>query len=122
MKNLPCHIELVSVNIEETASFYQELFGWEVIEAYISGYRLIKFQPDFPIGGAILEVKEKIATEKHWPLVYIEVDSINETLELALNLAATLMIPKTEIPGRGFWAVFADQDGNQIALLEKLVK
>ena len=122
MKNCPCHVELVSINVEKTAAFYQKLFGWQIIDANIPSYRLIKFQPNFPMGGAILEVKEKMMARKNWPLVYIEVDSINETLQLALNLGVTLMVPKTEIPSRGFWAVFGDQDGNQIALLEKLVK
>lgn len=116
MNNTPCHIELISRNLERSTRFYQSLFGWVIIDSGIDNYRLIKFAQDFPVGGAIIKSNEKLICEKQWPLVYIRVDSLEETLMKAQDLGANIITEIRNIPNRGDWAVFADPYGNQIAL------
>jgi hypothetical protein len=116
MNNLPCHLELVSIDLDKTSAFYRELFGWNIIDCGLQNYRLIKFQPGFPMGGAILKSDEKTTCHKQWPLVYIRVESIDQTLSKAVKIGAEVLVNKTIIPARGSWAVFCDPDGNRIAL------
>ncbi len=116
MNNLPCHLELISNDLDKTSAFYRELFGWKIIDCGVQNYRLMKFHEDFPIGGAILKIDEKITCQRQWPLVYIRVDSISQTLCKAVEMGAEILINKITIPERGSWAAFCDPDGNQIAL------
>lgn len=116
MNNLPCHIELLSSDLQRTSSFYRELFGWNIIDCGLDNYRLIKFRPGFPLGGAILKTDKKITCHKQWPLIYIRVESIDEILKKAVEMGSEILTAKAVIPARGSWAVFCDPDGNQIAL------
>jgi len=116
MVNMPCHIELISTNIEKTEKLYKKLFGWCIIECGLENYRLIKFHPDFPMGGAILKTDKRITNYKQGPLVYIRVKSIDETLKKAVEMGAEVLVTKTIIPERGSWAAFCDPDGNHIAI------
>ncbi len=122
MDNLPCHIELVSQDLERSTEFYKSLFNWQIIDSGIENYRLIKFGEGFPIGGAILKTKDKIAHEKQWPMIYIRVDSIEETLKKAQKLGSVITVDIKTIPHRGCWAAFTDLDGNQIALWKEVDK
>jgi predicted enzyme related to lactoylglutathione lyase len=52
------------------------------------------------------------------PRSYVEVDSIDESLEVAAANGATVLKGKTQIDASSWWAVFADPDGNSIGLYE----
>ena len=49
---------------------------------------------------------------------YFQVDDLESTLAKAMVPGATVLAPKTAIPGMGFWAMFADPDGIPIGLLQ----
>lgn len=120
MNNAPCHIEFVSNDINNTADFYERLFGWKIIKTGMENYRLIKFAENFPVGGAILQDREKNRDNiAQFPLVYIQVESINTYLSKAIELGAEIIINETIIPNRGAWGVFKDIDGNVVALWAK---
>lgn len=120
MNNVPCHIELNSIDLDKTSKFYNQLFGWSIIDSGIPNYRLIKFALDFPMAGAILQTSEKALNEKQWPIIYIMVSSIEETIKKAQELGASLVSDVKTIRDRGKWAIFCDKDGNHIALWEVL--
>ncbi len=49
-------------------------------------------------------------------LVYVSTDDIDATLAKVESLGGKTVLPKTEIPQMGWWAVFADPTGNRIGL------
>jgi predicted enzyme related to lactoylglutathione lyase len=49
---------------------------------------------------------------------YFGVDDIEVTLAKASAAGATLMAPKTEIQGIGYWAMFVDPDGIPIGIFQ----
>lgn len=49
---------------------------------------------------------------------YVNVDSIDETLPKVTGLGGTVIEAKREIDGMGWYAVFADSEGNELALWE----
>lgn len=51
-------------------------------------------------------------------IVYFELArDLNETIEKIENAGGTVVMPKTMIaPGKGYWALFLDTEGNKLAL------
>lgn len=49
-------------------------------------------------------------------LIYIGTDDIDASLAKITSLGGKTILPKTEIPQVGWWAVFADPTGNKIGL------
>ena len=49
-------------------------------------------------------------------LVYVGTDDIEASLAKAESLGGSTIVPKTEIPGQGWFAVFTDPTGNRMAL------
>ncbi|MGH2417306.1 MAG: VOC family protein, partial [Candidatus Limnocylindria bacterium] len=49
---------------------------------------------------------------------YVQVDSIDETLPRVRELGGNVIEEKSEVPGQGWYAVFTDSEGNELALWE----
>jgi predicted enzyme related to lactoylglutathione lyase len=49
-------------------------------------------------------------------LVSVSTDDIEASLAKATALGATTLVPKSEIPGMGWYAVFVDPTGNRVGL------
>lgn len=49
-------------------------------------------------------------------LVYIQSADIEADLARAAKLGGKILVPKMEIPGKGWFGVFADPTGNKLAL------
>jgi predicted enzyme related to lactoylglutathione lyase len=52
-------------------------------------------------------------------LVYVATDDIDATLAKAEALGGKTLVPKTEIPGMGWWALFSDPTGNCVGLFTR---
>ena len=52
------------------------------------------------------------------PIVYMELsEDLNDTLVLVEKAGGKVLMQKTLIaPGKGYWALFTDTDGNKLAL------
>ena len=53
-------------------------------------------------------------------LAYVNVDSIEATIERLPALGGSVKMPKDEVPGMGWYAVILDSEGNELALWESL--
>ena len=75
------------------------------------------------MGGAVKVEKFSKSTpdEIRYPLTYIRVQSVADTLAKAKELGVKILVDFTEIPNRCRWAVFQDNCGNQIALFEAII-
>ena len=108
------HIDIPVADLGRAAGFYSTLFGWQIAEPPgFEGYPMWR-APNQISGGGLAPRSEGFAQ----PRSYVEVDSIDETLALARDHGAAVMMEKSAISETSWWAVIADPDGNAIGLYE----
>jgi predicted enzyme related to lactoylglutathione lyase len=110
------HIEFSASDREAAARFYQEIFGWEVQHMPEMNYST--FMADENLGGGFNPVTNE--NPAGTVTVYIQVDDFATTLKEIEARGGQTILPKTEIPGVGWFAFFKDPTGNQVALYKDL--
>ena len=112
------HIEIPADDTGRATRFYGELFGWSFQEEIsgFEGYHMFST----PVGedgmaGAIGK-RGEMAPEK--VRNYVLVDSIDETLAKIAQLGGSVVEERHEVEGQGWYAVFTDSEGNELALWE----
>ena len=112
------HIEIPATNTSAAGKFYNEVFGWKIEADEMYGY--VQFQSEGGPGGGFVEAgKENPVNIEYKPdslLVYLASDDIDATLATIEANGGKTLLPKTEIPHVGWWAVFTDPSGNRLAL------
>jgi uncharacterized protein len=109
------HVEIPANDPAATARFYTTLFGLaaEVDEQMnYTSFRAGNTGGGFPKVGEMATAGEVI--------VYLDSPSINEDLSKIEGLGGCTIVPKTEIPGMGYFAIFTDPTGNKVGLFESL--
>jgi len=106
------HIELSARDRSEAAKFYSEVFGWETQDMPEMNYTT--FDTGEGPGGGFNPVGKQIKAGDVF--VYIGTDDIEATLAKIEALGGKTVIPKSEIPGVGWFAFFTDPTGNMVAL------
>jgi predicted enzyme related to lactoylglutathione lyase len=113
------HIEIAAKDPKTTASFYAKVFGWETTTDSSMDYVMFDDKPG-PGGGF-----PKIDNQNYKPgdvVVYIDSADIEASLKQIESLGGKRLSPKTEIPGMGWFAFFADPNGNRLALFQSVNK
>lgn len=112
------HIEIPADDTGRARSFYGELFGWKFADEIpgFEGYHMFST----PVGeggmaGAIGK-RGEMAPEK--VRAYVHVDSIDDSLSKVTALGGSVIEAKREVEGMGWYAVFTDTEGNELALWE----
>jgi len=110
------HIEIPAANLGVAGKFYGDVFGWK-IEVY-QKYNYAQFQSEGGPGGGFVEPSEStpVPYKPDRLLVYLATDDIDATLATIEAHGGKTVLPKTEIPQIGWWAVFTDPTGNHLAL------
>jgi predicted enzyme related to lactoylglutathione lyase len=112
------HIELPANDTKAASEFYSNLFGWKI--DHDPNFDYYQFRPESGPGGGFVNpspaTEMNIAYEPGKVLVYVASDDIEASLAKAESLGAKTVLPKTEIPGVGWFAVFSDPTGNNIGL------
>ncbi len=113
------HIEIPSQSPTETSQFYETVFGWEMQHHPEYNYTTFATGPQqgggfTHIGGATPEGYPK--QEINSVLVYISTDDIDGSLAKVEANGGKTLYPRSEIPGVGWFAIFADPVGNNLAL------
>jgi predicted enzyme related to lactoylglutathione lyase len=106
------HIEIPAVKSAEAAAFYSELFGWDIQQD--DNFDYIMFSGG-NIGGGFTHVGEN-NTQVGDVLVYVGSDDIDADLKAITAKGGEVVMPKSEIPTIGWFAVFKDPTGNAMAL------
>ena len=110
-----CYLEIPARTGEESAAFYQSIFGWKVRQR---GDGNLAF--DDPGGVSGTWVKESDRTPDETIRTYIMVDSIADSLKKIEAAGGSVRTPRKEIgPGMGAFAVFADPAGTEFGLYEE---
>lgn len=110
------HIEIPTANVDGTAGFYQELFGWKIIPVPEMNYTM--WEDGSGSGGGFTQISAENPAGK--VLVYIHSDDIEADLKKVEQLGGKVVHPKTEIPQTGWFGMFQDTAGNVLALYTSL--
>ena len=106
------HIEFSTQDREESGKFYADLFGWNIQQMPEMNYAM--FEPGEGIGGGLNPVQDDYPAGT--VTVYVGTDDIDATLAEVEQLGGKTLVPKSEIPGQGWFGMFADPTGNTIGL------
>ena len=107
------HLEISASDPNAAAEFYSKVFGWKIEVEESMNY--VQFTAEEGgIGGAFTEVDENNPAGTLVP--YVTTDDIEASLEKIGSNGGSTVVPKTEIPGFGHFAVFTDPTGNKIGL------
>jgi len=111
------HIEIPADDTDRAKRFYAGLFGWgfEDVPGFDGYFLFTTPVGQEGMGGAVGKRSESAPNQLR---SYINVDSIDATLPKVTELGGTVIEAKAEVPGQGWYAVFADSEGNELALWE----
>ena len=122
MSNTFDWIEIKTNDIEITARFYEDLFGWRITDKEMTNGSDVWI---FDTGGEprIQNLRRGgiWARPKGEPLgvvVYVVVDDIEATLKRVAELGGTPVAPKAPVGG-GYGAYFTDPSGNLFGLYQE---
>jgi predicted enzyme related to lactoylglutathione lyase len=109
--------EIPTVDIERATKFYETLLAAEMLP--FPGAEPCNMFPsgEGRVGGCLIQrLQQKPAAGG--TMVYLNVDGkLDDTLARAQSLDATILVPKTQIPGGfGYYACFIDSEGNHVGL------
>lgn len=111
-----CWNELATSSPEEAKKFYGELLGWTFTDHNTGEctYTMIQ-NKDNTFGGMWhIPAEKQKEIPPHW-MGYILVDNLEETLEKAQKLGATVKMPITPVGEMGRFIVVVDPTGAHIA-------
>ncbi|MBT3391091.1 MAG: VOC family protein [Chloroflexi bacterium] len=106
------HIEFSAADREAAGQFYNSVFDWKIQQMPEMNYAT--FTAKGGPGGGFNPVSEE--NPAGTTLIYISTDDIPATLAQIEKHGGTSIVPETEIPGVGWFAVFKDPTGNTVAL------
>jgi predicted enzyme related to lactoylglutathione lyase len=108
-----CHIEIPSKDLSKAKGFYEGVFGWKVYG--MEGFdNYLLFETGDGIGGGFSP--QLALNQTAGILLHILVADIENTLDKIEQHGGQTVLPKTEIPGMGYYAVFSDAEGNQLGI------
>jgi predicted enzyme related to lactoylglutathione lyase len=111
-KNLIQHIEWTTRSSARLRAFYEKIFDWTFGDA-MPGYTLIN-----GVGGIF------DAPDPAMPIVitpYVNVADLRATEKKVTAAGGQIFKSRQEVPGRGWFTLFGDPDGNVIGLWEALM-
>jgi uncharacterized protein len=112
---LPCWYELASADLAASQSFYAGLLGWNWMDAGMEGMTYMLASLDSTMIAGLFSAE--MGRAAGW-MVYFAVDSADETAALAAAIGAATLMPPTDIPGTGRFAILADPQGAVFGILQ----
>ena len=121
MSHTVVHFEIPADQPERAVKFYRELFGWKV--EHMGGpmdYWLVQTVPSGADGrptepGVNGGVMRRMMPGQT-PVNYIGVENVDEFARKAERLGAKVVLPKTPVPGMGWFSQLTDTEGNIFAI------
>jgi predicted enzyme related to lactoylglutathione lyase len=106
------HIEFSAVDRKKVSEFYAKAFDWGIQHADEMNYSM--FEAD-GLGGGFNPV-DGTNTKQGEVVVYLDSADIDADLANIGSLGGKTLVPKSPIPGMGWFALFADPGGNKVGL------
>jgi predicted enzyme related to lactoylglutathione lyase len=109
------HFEIPSDDVERAKKFYNSLFGWKLEK--MPGdmeYWMGSTNDEQTIGVGVMKRQQPQQTIAN----YIDVSSVDESAKKVEKLGGKVKVPKTEVPGMGWFVVCMDTENNMFGLWE----
>ena len=115
MKHTFTHFEIPADDVERAKTFYGELFGWQMalVEGY-DDYWMFQTGDERDLSGGMM----KRQAPGQGPVYYVQVESVDDSAAKVEELGGKVIMPKSPVPGMGWFVHFADPEGNIFALWE----
>lgn len=121
MSHSVVHFEIPADQPERAAEFYRELFGWKI--EHMGGpmdYWLVNTVPTDAEGrptepGVNGGLMRRMMPEQI-PVNYISVENVDQFARKAESLGAKVVVPRTPVPGMGWFAQLTDTERNIFAI------
>jgi predicted enzyme related to lactoylglutathione lyase len=116
-----CWLELGTTNQNAAKSFYSGIFGWKAEDIPMGPemtYTMFRLNGNDAAGGYTL-MKDQIEAHvpPHW-MLYIKVDNADASAAKALQLGAQQLVPPSDIPNVGRFAVLQDPTGAPFSIFQ----
>ena len=114
------HFEIPADEPDRARSFYAGVFGWsfgDPIPGFEDYHLFTTPVGQDGMGGAIGKRGESAPETMR---TYVHVDSVDASLQKATELGGSVVESKREVPGQGWYGIFRDTEGNEIAVWESL--
>ncbi|HEX5520032.1 MAG TPA: VOC family protein [Candidatus Nitrosocosmicus sp.] len=116
------YFQIPADDISRAKEFYNKVFGWEMqkwnnSENSDQEYWMFQTKDDEGnpgLGGGLM----KRQSPQHTVTNFITVSSIEEYSSNIEQSGGKVIMPKTEIPNMGFFAVFLDTENNMFGIFE----
>ena len=110
------HWELMGPDGDKLATFYSDLFGWNLQPTpNFDGYHMTEVE-ETGIGGAVGQGNENMP---QYQTIYVQVDSVDEHLGKVEGAGGATVVPRTVIPGMVTFGLFTDPAGNLVGIVEE---
>jgi len=119
MDHAICHFEIPVDDMERAAGFYKALFGWEIKpwDGMISMVNTVPVDEEGkPVRPAVNGMLIKKQHPQHPFANYVNVESVDDYAAKAVSLGGQLAMPKTPVPGMGWFAYIKDTEGTILGL------
>ena len=112
-----CWNELYTTDPKKAGDFYSRLFGWTRETMPLpTGQEYTIFKKGDDQSAGMMELPRDWKVPPHW-LVYFAVDDSDRTVSKASGLGAKVMVPPTDIPNIGRFAILNDPQGADFAVI-----
>lgn len=110
MSNRVVHFEIPSDNPEKAIEFFKEVFGWGFQKFGDFDYWLVMTGDEKSpgINGGLMKKNDP----KQPVTNSISVQNLDEMVKKVEKAGGKIVVPRTPIPGVGYYAYFTDLDGN----------
>jgi len=112
-----CWMELLSNEVDKTAKFYTNLFGWTAKASTFDDSYTEFWQGEQPIGGLMKTKPEWGPVPPHWT-VYWQVEDVDATTAKAKSLGATVLTGPQDIPTVGRFSSLQDPQGAAFSIFK----
>jgi predicted enzyme related to lactoylglutathione lyase len=115
MKHSIVHFEIPADDVERARAFYAQLFGWQFSNPPgYDNYWTVDVGEGASHGIAMMARQ----APGHGPTNYIGVESVADAVAKVEQLGGKVIMPKSPVPGMGWFAHCQDTEGNVFALWE----
>ncbi len=109
------HFEIPADDLERGKVFYNQLFGWK-IEPYAPGSEYLIIETvkgdDAAVEGGMMKRQDPGQRITN----YIDVQSVETMSKKVQDLGGKVLVPKTAVPGVGYFAICMDTENNSFGL------
>lgn len=117
----PCWYELGTSDLDAAGSFYSGVLGWSVADSGMEGmtYHLANASDGVGVAGMMSLAGQQGAPPPNW-CIYVSVDDADAAAATVTERGGTLIVPPSDIPGTGRFALCTDPQGAAFGVLQPL--